>query len=500
MKNLLFTFIICILSLSLWAQSDILPPQLVAPTNGDDDQMPDVELDWYPSAGVGSVMYEVQLDTSESFTDPVIFETHESAYEMSQLQFLTTYYWRVRATDDIETSDWSETYSFMTLGSIILHGPDDGDTSGLPPSTRLLFKVKLGPNLITGITHYVVQYSLDTNFTTIYGQGSVQPHVIPATAQNYGIYTQQLLFDTTYYWRARVRHQSDTSLWSEVWSFQTMVSPTLTAPEDGATDQMLDALVKWDHVPGAFEYLYEICPDPNFNLPCLNVVDTNLTNAKGLMFGKTYYWRVSAAHNMDTSAWTGSRSFVTINTVPLESPENGSYVPQLNPILNWTQLTGISGYELHYGTDEMFADPEVYIINSPAHSFQVLQPTTNGITYYWKVRAFEDGDTTNWSPTWNFISGENPSGINDMAGAYDVSIFPNPCNDKLNIKIDAIKQTPVAVSVINLLGKSMLEKEVMINQGENKERIDVSGFAEGVYLLRIKSGENSFTQRFVINR
>ncbi|MEZ5082845.1 MAG: hypothetical protein R2750_05285 [Bacteroidales bacterium] len=73
MKKLLITKIAILVSVMLYAQTDILPPQLIFPANGAVKQMADSELDWYASAGIGEVSYRVELDEDPGFSNPVVF-------------------------------------------------------------------------------------------------------------------------------------------------------------------------------------------------------------------------------------------------------------------------------------------------------------------------------------------------------------------------------------------------------------------------------------------
>ncbi|MCB0805541.1 MAG: T9SS type A sorting domain-containing protein [Bacteroidales bacterium] len=499
MKKVLFTILTAFISLTILAQTDILPPQLHLPTDGNDDQMPDIELDWYPVSGIGmNIMYEVQLDTDTLFSNPLVVETDLSAYKTSNLKFGTTYYWRVRATDDLGTSDWSAVYSFITFNQVTLDSPDDGDDD-LDPATELKWKMRVGSNRISGVKRFEYEVSPDTSFNTITNHGTVLASVIPSTTQTYGFMTNLLRFDATYYWHIRVYHDADTSDWSERWEISTLVKPVLTTPADGANQQMVDVLLEWQDVSGAYEYIYELCTDPTFSQPCMNFVDSNSVKAPGLMFGATYYWRTKALHTVDTSEWSDDRSFTTINTVNLVSPANGGFDDALNPTLEWQELTGIDGYYLQVDTDDDFSDVDIIEVPKDDNTWTFVQTAITGTTYFWRMRAYQEGDTTMWSDTWHFTSGEE-QGIHDVSAVYDVNIYPNPCDQLLNLDINSLKNLPAEVSILNLLGQTLTNEQISIGIGMNKQRINVASLENGIYMVRVKSGEYYFTKRFMINR
>ena len=143
--------------LTLFAQERIYSPALSLPVNGATAQMPNVLLDWDAVTGgnTGIITYEIQLAEEPTFATPVIFQTEfVSAVETSELKFGNVYYWRVRAMDGVDVSNWSETWSFRVLNKITLTKPTDFSDQTTNP--------KLEWAAVTGITNY--DYQLDTAY------------------------------------------------------------------------------------------------------------------------------------------------------------------------------------------------------------------------------------------------------------------------------------------------------------------------------------------------
>ena len=91
-------------------------PELVSPEN--EEVMSDTTpfFDWTESTDPDEdpITYELQVDNNAGFSSPEIQETSllSSHYEAEQSLALGTYYWRVRAYDGTEYSDWSTIWSF----------------------------------------------------------------------------------------------------------------------------------------------------------------------------------------------------------------------------------------------------------------------------------------------------------------------------------------------------------------------------------------------------
>ena len=78
------------------------------------------------------------------------------------------------------------------------------------------------------------------------------------------------------------------------------------------------------------------------------------------------------------------------------------------------------------------------------------------------------------------------TGIASVERQIDISIYPNPSSDFINIKTDSKID---AVRVYNSLGILMIQSQLQL--------IDVSAFPAGNYFVRIIQGENKVVKRFL---
>ncbi|MCD4731422.1 MAG: T9SS type A sorting domain-containing protein [Bacteroidales bacterium] len=498
MKNLLFVALFTFFSIGLIAQTDILPPELNSPDSAAINQMADVELDWYAVSGVGLVTYTVQIDTNSQFQNPATITIPTSAYITENLNFGEIYFWRVQASDDTGPSDWSDINSFTVMNDIALSSPSNGDTTGVAPDVRLVWSNRQVAKVITGITYYEVQLSsLDTNFTTIDYADSVAYGTFPEDTAFYYTNTKNLLFDTTYYWRVRAKHETDVCDWSEVWSFMTVEGVSLVSPADGATDQHVTTELEWEEISGIESYIYQVCTDPNFTFPCL----TSFTSLNSVMlpqffFGEMFYWRVKAAHLLDTTYWSDIRSFEIINKVLLTSPAQGD-TAGLEPLLKWEYIYGAEQYELHYWAEDN-STMEIEITDTSF--FQIYKILDIGMNYNWKVRSFWDSDTTEWSETRTFLS-QASQGYGDLfLNKENITIFPNPTNGVITVELTTQGQKTVRISVVDLLGKTVIENTFMFDQGLVKKTINLDHLNNGLYLIRLQSEGKIYTEKLVIDK
>ncbi len=92
-----------------------LAPSLSSPVNGSTNVSIPPTLSWNASGGADS--YTLQVSTSNQFTSFVYNQSGltETIQQISGLNNLTTYYWRVSATNSYGTSGWSSAWNFTTL-------------------------------------------------------------------------------------------------------------------------------------------------------------------------------------------------------------------------------------------------------------------------------------------------------------------------------------------------------------------------------------------------
>lgn len=72
-----------------------------------------------------------------------------------------------------------------------------------------------------------------------------------------------------------------------------------------------------------------------------------------------------------------------------------------------------------------------------------------------------------------------------QAAAPDFTAFPNPTTGELNLDLSAYQGHAVRLELYDVHGKAV--KVVEIDAAERTERLDLSGFSNGLYLLRVKT-------------
>ncbi len=112
-----------------------------------------------------------------------------------------------------------------------------------------------------------------------------------------------------------------------------------------------------------------------------------------------------------------------------------------------------------------------------------FDPSQSGTGSFYTVYTYTDGNNcTNVDST--MITVEVCTGMDGVTVNALMKVYPNPTTDVVNVIL--VNQAPTGqISMLDPLGKLVFEQSVVAP----RLSIDVSGFAKGVYLLRLQTGE-----------
>ena len=93
--------------------------------------------------------------------------------------------------------------------------------------------------------------------------------------------------------------------------------------------------------------------------------------------------------------------------------------------------------------------------------------------------------------------GTNVTGIQTLAGPDAIQIYPNPAGNTATITFDLKSNSAVTLAVYALDGKLIANRVYENLSGANAIPMDISGFANGVYFVRLTTKDASSTLRLI---
>ena len=92
------------------------------------------------------------------------------------------------------------------------------------------------------------------------------------------------------------------------------------------------------------------------------------------------------------------------------------------------------------------------------------------------------------------------SGFGEYKFIKELSIFPNPVNDKLTIDMLVAENGEMEINLINMMGQKVNEHQVSIVNGQTKLITDVSHLPNGVYTIEIVINKSKLHKKVIISR
>jgi len=140
------------------------------------------------------------------------------------------------------------------------------------------------------------------------------------------------------------------------------------------------------------------------------------------------------------------------------------------------------------GTDATYNLADVRKITFAADEMNLL--LLDGSVYSWNVSSIG-----------NYQFDENPLGVDELlekVNTWQVTVFPNPATNLLNVKYNLPTEDNISISVFDLQGKLLLEVNKGIRtKGEHEEILDISILPAGQYLCRISGQTNTISKNII---
>ena len=79
---------------------------------------------------------------------------------------------------------------------------------------------------------------------------------------------------------------------------------------------------------------------------------------------------------------------------------------------------------------------------------------------------------------------------------WDLILYPNPTNNTITLVSNLVLEDEIQIEIYNALGQKV--KEISINEDINTIDINVSSLLDGIYNVRLQSGNYKITKSFVV--
>ena len=349
------------------------------------------------NAANGATKYYLDVSPNVNFTTFVTDYQNKDVGDVTifsvntNLTAGTTYYYRVRANNATGTSNNSNKINVITV-------PPQPISIAATNITEVNFNANWNVSLSAS------GYRLDVATDIGFGDGTFVAgfqDIDVAAVTTYLV--TGLSANTTYYYRVRAYNGSGTSESSGTIT-QTTASPAPVANTASLTTQT-SFNANWNESVGATGYYLDVATSSGFtsgtyvtgyqNLDVGNVLTFSINS--NLLEGTTYYYRVRAYNANGISISSNTINLTTAPGNPIATTATSITSTSFNA--NWNAVAGASGYRLDVSTNSGFGAGTFVAGYENKDIGNVITSTVNtnlisGITYYYRVKAYNTGGTS----------------------------------------------------------------------------------------------------------
>lgn len=417
--------------------------------------------------------YTLQVSNSPAFTNIAYTATvNSTSFELENLQSGTVYYWRIKPKNDCSEGNYSTVYSFQTGFSDcsnVYTATDFANASGQSFSSNQTFYVPI--EITDNLLISSIKVTADVAHTEV---DDLTVKIIEPTINGT---TEVVLLS---------KACDETADISNV-TFEdngTSLVCNATAPAISGSVKPTESLSSFTGKMSKGTWVFEV---NDFNLFVSGKI-----NAASITV-------CASIENINIPTFTSSvikintNSAYTITAANMEATSaSETAIEQLYTLVEKTTKGQLQkdGVALNIGDTFTQAD-----ISSNKIKFVNTESTSFTDQFKVDIKNAANG----WLANQVITIEENTLSLNSFS-LENVSLWPNPTNDLLNVKLNTITNENIVVTVFDLQGREIVTSSSKpVNQIFTKE-ISTKHFASGVYLLSVQQGNKKATKKIIISK
>ena len=396
-------------------------PSNPSPEDGAIDVSTKPVLSWDASDPDGDkLLYDLYFGKNPHFEIPVISNYEKNQFETENLDFKTTYYWKIVAKDEKGGVREGPIWKFTTI--------KQNDPPYIPNN----------PSPVDGVTGQPINLELtwksgdpdndEVSYAIYFGEvGNLKKIVDDLKEAKYML--KNLKYGTMYNWKVIAKDGKGGISESPVWQFTTNYLPEVIdkpEPEDGASGVSTSPILRWEARDKDGDKLtYDVYLGKGEDLKLIaSDLSTETYKVEGLENGEVYSWKVVVKDEkggvVEGPVWKFTTNYLPeISNTPF--PLNESTNVSLSTSLSWNSKD-LDGdriiYDIYFGK----VNPPSLYKNNYEYSKIELEKLEINTTYYWQIVAKDERGGDAKGPIWSFTTTRapekpsNPLPVNNATG------------------------------------------------------------------------------------
>ncbi|NDP19794.1 MAG: family 10 glycosylhydrolase [Paludibacter sp.] len=301
--------------------------------------------------------------------------------------------------------------------------------------------------------------------------------------------------NTTYYWRVKSLKANAPVAVSEVRSFSG-TKFKMTLPIDATTNVSMTPTFTWTNIGIGANYTLELSDKPDFSVLAYTTNTQNVTTnvPSGVLVSSTIYYARVKANLVGIQAISERIYFITVElpvpTPILISPANGANIDGNEIEISW-QIQNSKGFQAELSQDAIFPTRKTTRKLVDAFTYSAVYNNLDAGTYYLQVKALNSVGLTEPSNvvTVNLTGFTAIEELNASAFCYNYY----DVDGKNHIVINDATTNIATVYIYSATGLLVSTKTYSLDAGKNILSPNMINYQQGLYLIRIKVGNNEKT-------
>jgi len=387
---------------------------------------------------------EFEIDTVRTFNSSfkqtgAVYQTgaNTTSWIPLELEDDATYYWRARACDEENCSEWMQTAMCAVNTSNeppsipnVSSPPDGSYVATKHPTLEITNATDPDQDLLTyDFELFAANYDDDDDDESMKKRVAHKTGILEGDDGTTSWQVYWLSNKKTYWWRVQARdHKDASSGWSTLSAFtvdrkkDAPTAPSIVSPGDGEEVAILEPTLEINNATDddgdTLTYLFETDHVNTFDSPARQKSSEIAEGTDGttswtpseLDDNTIYYWRARAFDGAVYGDWTTGSFLVNVDNEPpdiptIQNPDEGCLLTMSSPTLSVYPATDPDQDEITYDY-EVYLDANLQdLVTSTENegtSWKVNVGLEDQVLYYWRARAFDGVDYSDWCPLVSF--------------------------------------------------------------------------------------------------
>ncbi len=305
--------------------------------------------------------------------------------------------------------------------------------------------------------------------------------------------------NSTYYWRVKTIRTNALVTVSEARSFNG-TKFKITSPADGTVNASMSPEFTWSDIGEGANYTLEISNNADFSTLAYtkNVQTTTALVPTGFLATSTTYYARVKAFKGDIQAISERIHFTTVEMpipVPvLITPVNEATVYGTEIELGWQGQVS-KGFRAELSQSSTFPIRGTTLQSVDAFIYSTVYSNLNEGTYYLRVRA-KNSDGLTEPSAFVTVYLKSSSAIHDGNASNFCSSYYDKTGN-CHLVINNTDSNEAIIETYAATGMKIGKFTFSLTSGKNTLSLDMTGYSQGFYFLKIKAGNNERTIKII---